>query len=150
MCFEPLPEAAAACAACGASLADCSARGYRDKLIAALKHPLADVRMRVVHALGLRRDVQAAPALVDCAMAHPVDVVQGLLIVGALARIHAQDPATGALERIAAEHPSRPVAEAARRWLAEHPSPVTARGTLIRRALPHEPGDRTRGHHEPA
>jgi hypothetical protein len=117
-CYRALAPAATACAACGASLADFSERDYGDKLIAALRHPLADVRMRAVHALGLRREARAAQALVDCALSHRLDVVQGLLIVGALARIHAHDPGTGALQRLLAEQPSRPVAEAARQVLA--------------------------------
>ena len=79
-CFAPLAQEADTCPACGARMTELSSRDYREKLVHALLHPLADVRMRAIIALGLRGEAEMAEALVECAMRHPTDVVQGLEI----------------------------------------------------------------------
>ncbi len=101
------------CPACGADLAALSTRKYREKLVAALRHPLADVRLRAVIALGLRGEEGAADELVALALRDGADVVQGREIVRALARLCAGRPHNRALEALAARHPASAVRLAA-------------------------------------
>ena len=114
-CYRLIPaeaQACPACPACGADLTALSARNYRDKLVGALNHPLDDVRLRAILALGLRGQEDAAEALVDCALRHPIDVVEGLAVVGALARL---GPAgRPALLKLAERDPAHAVRVAAR------------------------------------
>ncbi|MDD5404315.1 MAG: HEAT repeat domain-containing protein [Sulfuricella sp.] len=116
-CFAPLAQEADTCPACGARMADLSARDYREKLVHALLHPLADVRMRAIIALGLRGEPETADALVKCAMNHPTDVVQGLEIIRSLARMKETEAARTALSLLQARHPAHAVREAAGRKL---------------------------------
>ena len=110
-CFHLIPAGKTRCPACGVDFAALTARDYRAKLLAALTHPLDDVRMRVILALGLRAEPDAAEALGDCALRHPVDVVEGLAVVGSLARLG--DAGRRALLRLAESHPAHAVREAA-------------------------------------
>lgn len=121
-CFAPLAQEADTCPACGARMADLSRRDYREKLVHALRHPLADVRMRAIIALGLRGEPQTADALVKCAMRHPADVVQGLEIVNSLARMKQTGAGRTALSILQARHPAHAVREGAARVLAALPS----------------------------
>ena len=61
-CFSTMPPDGQTCPACGQGVAAASARDYRKKLTRALQHPLADVRMRAIIALGLRGEASAAIA----------------------------------------------------------------------------------------
>ena len=111
-CFRLIPAEAHACPACGADLDRLWARDYRDKLLAALAHPLAEVRMRAILALGLRGEASAAQSLVDCALRHPVDVVEGLAVVAALVRLGGAGRT--ALHTLAEVHAAQAVRAAAR------------------------------------
>jgi hypothetical protein len=73
--------------------------------------------MRAIIALGWQGEPDAASALVDCALRHPVDVVEGLEIVRSLARIEGRHPGVGALERLLELHPAHAVRAAALRAL---------------------------------
>lgn len=110
-CFRLIPAETGVCPACGADLLALSARDYRDKLHAALKHPLAEVRMRVILALGWRGEPEAAEPLATCTLRHPVDVVEGLAVVDALAQLG--EAGRAALQRLAHTHPAHAVREAA-------------------------------------
>lgn len=118
-CFALIEVHNRHCPACGLDVSSLSARDYRDKLLAALEHPLADVRLRAIIALGWRGEGDASPALAQCALRHPLDVVEGLQVVASLAGL--QDAATRepALRRLAVEHPSRMVRSAAEQCLGE-------------------------------
>ncbi|MFN3397351.1 MAG: HEAT repeat domain-containing protein [Sulfurimicrobium sp.] len=116
-CFAPLAQEADTCPACGARMADLGNRDYREKLVHALLHPLADVRMRAIIALGLRGEPETADALVKCAMNHPTDVVQGLEIIRSLARMKETEAARTALSILHTRHPAHAVREAAGRKL---------------------------------
>lgn len=116
-CFRLIPAGASHCPACGANLAALTDRDYRDKLLAALAHPLDEVRMRVILALGMRGEPDAAEALADCALRHTVDVVEGLAVVGSLARLG--DAGRHALLRLAESHPAHAVREAAQEAVAD-------------------------------
>jgi hypothetical protein len=122
-CFAPMSASDEVCAKCGAGVAEMSGRDYRQKLLHALDHPLADVRMRAVHALQLRAEPETADALAQCALKHPIDVVQGLLIVGALRPVSGSDAGRRAIERLRDTHPAHAVREAARVVLAHERAP---------------------------
>ena len=112
-CYRLIPADVHACPACGADLDALSARDYRVKLLAALHHPLDDVRMRAILALGLRGEAETAEALADCALRHPEDVVEGLAVVGALVRLGSAG--RNSLLKLAARAPAHAVRQAARR-----------------------------------
>lgn len=69
--------------------------------------------MRAIIALGLRKDITAATALVDCALCHPVDVLEGLEIVKTLQAMAGEGPAVLALAHLARKHPAHAVRQAA-------------------------------------
>jgi hypothetical protein len=110
---------AEACPHCGASLEEWRHRSYAEKLIAALHHPLADVRMRVIIALGLQRENRAEQALIECALRHPIDVVEGLEIVNSLRLIADRGSVSTPLLTLADTRPARPVRRAAREAIAK-------------------------------
>lgn len=117
-CFAKLWTDEKRCPACGADLSALTERQYRDKLLHALRHPLADVRLRAVIALGWRGEKSAARELVALALRDAADVVQGIEIVRALARLRGGWPHVHALEALAARHPASAVRRAAREALA--------------------------------
>jgi HEAT repeat protein len=101
------------CPDCGADIAALSARDYADKLIAALHQPLADVRMRVIIALGWRGEARAAQPLLELTLRHPVDVVEGLAVVESLKKLGTEGRI--ALSDLAQRHPAHAVREAAKK-----------------------------------
>lgn len=125
-CFAFLVQEAEICPACGARMADLSERDYREKLVHALRHPLADVRMRAIIALGLRGEPETADALVECALRYPTDVVAGQEIVRSLARMKNAGMRQTALATLKARHPARVVRKAAKRaWVEFSPQGET-------------------------
>jgi HEAT repeat protein len=100
-------------------MAELNGRDYREKLVHALRHPLADVRMRVIIALGRRGESETAEALVECALRYPIDVVAGQEIVCSLARLKSADVRQTALSTLEARHPASIVRKAAKRALTE-------------------------------
>lgn len=91
---------------CGADISALSERDYNEKLIHALHHPLSDIRLRAIIALGLRGDAGAARALVECALRHPSDVVEGLEIINSLRQIRSATIRRQALKELAERHPA--------------------------------------------
>jgi len=120
-CFELFDSELAHCPRCGKTVAALSYRDYQQKLAQALEHPLADVRMWAIIALGLRGEGSAAPALVDCALRRPADVVEGLETVRSLECILVGNGEVGALMHLAEAHPAHAVRLAAKRALENHP-----------------------------
>jgi len=110
-CYDLIDAAAAVCPRCGADLEALSTRDYGNKLLDALHHPLSEVRMRAVIALGWRGDPAAAAGLEQLALRHPVDVIEGLAVVDSLARLGAAGQAS--LGALAAGHPAHAVRAAA-------------------------------------
>jgi HEAT repeat protein len=90
---------------------------YADKLLAALTHPLAEVRMRAIITLGWRGAGRAAQPLLEVALSHPVDVVEGLAVVDSLAGLG--ESGRVALAELVARHPAHAVRETARERLRE-------------------------------
>ncbi|MHB1566321.1 MAG: HEAT repeat domain-containing protein [Acidiferrobacter sp.] len=112
-CFSLIPATAEICPVCGECREHFRSQGYREKLLHALEHPLDDVRMRAIIALGLRREAGTATSLADCALHHPTDVVGGREIVRALKNFGVSAEAQHALERLAREHAAHAVRVAA-------------------------------------
>ena len=113
-CFAMIDPDAPSCPVCGTDLEEWHAQGYAERLITALRHPLADIRMRAIIALGWSRESLAEQALVECALRHPKDVVEGVEIVNSLSLISDVTSRRDGLLRLACFHPVRSVAEAAR------------------------------------
>lgn len=120
-CFVPLSQEADTCPACGARMVELSERNYREKLTHALLHPLADIRMRAIIALGWRGEPETAEALVSCALRYPTDVVQGLEIINSLDQMKDAMVRQTALSTVQAHHPAHAVREGAARTLAALP-----------------------------
>jgi HEAT repeat protein len=108
------------CPACGERASALSAREYKEKLLHALFHPLADVRLRAIIALGLRAEEDAIPALVACALRHPTDLAQGLEIVSSLSRMKAGHACASALRDLADRHPATVIRRAATASIQRH------------------------------
>jgi len=121
-CFQLIPVEERTCPRCGADLAALSARDYREKLVHALLHPLADIRIRAIIALGWRGETETADALLECALQHPMDVVQGLEIINSLSRMHEMSIARTTLSILKARHPAHAIREGAARALASLPN----------------------------
>lgn len=118
-CFADISAVAEVCPACGELLAALSARDYSEKLIHALAHPLADVRMRAIIALGLRGEAKTAEPLAACALSHSTDVVEGLEVVHSLAMMADGERRRSALTLLEKRHQARAVRTAAARALAQ-------------------------------
>lgn len=117
-CFHLIPAHEQVCSQCGADLVAYSAQSYRAKLKLALLHPLADVRMRAIIALGWRAESETADDLVACALRHPSDVVEGLEIVNCLVQIGNAEVRRIALSDLQARHAAHAVREGAAAALA--------------------------------
>lgn len=120
-CYRQIPAHAGLCPHCHASLCEWEKKTYSQRLIDALGHPLADVRMRAIIALGLRGDKAAEARLVDCALQHPIDIVEGLEIVNSLRLIRDKESGDSWLQILADRHPARAVRTAAAGILRELP-----------------------------
>ncbi len=95
-------------------MVDLRERDYREALLHALHHPLAEVRMRAIIALGLRGELETADALAEFALRHPTDVVQGLEIVHSLSCVRDTATRQRTLSSLALRHPAHAVRVAAR------------------------------------
>lgn len=112
-CFSLIPAEAEICPVCGKRIANLSGQNYREKLLHALEHPLDDVRMRAIIALGLRREAGTALPLAQCALRHPSDVVEGMEVVNVLKNFDASPEGVCALKMLAADHAAHAVRMAA-------------------------------------
>jgi HEAT repeat protein len=101
-CFEIIDYADAICPRCNAQQ-NTAPGNLVLKLIRALKHPLADVRKRVVFVLGEKRAAEATNGLAEVADHDPDPYVAREAVI-ALSKIGGA-PAVAALER-AARHES--------------------------------------------
>ncbi|QKE41943.1 MAG: HEAT repeat domain-containing protein [Ferrovum myxofaciens] len=116
-CFSLIPAQAAICPLCGESATRLSELDYREKLLHALEHPLDDVRMRAIIALGLRRDTGAALPLAGCALRHPLNIDEGIAVVAALKNLRAFPDGARAMEMLAENHAAHAVRTAAQQIL---------------------------------
>lgn len=118
-CFSMIPAQAEACPVCGEHVTELSAQDYRKKLLHALEHPLDDVRMRAIIALGLRREAAVSLALAECALRHPLNVEEGIEAVNALKSFLPTPDGQRALQILARDHAAHAVRGAAQRALDE-------------------------------
>ncbi len=78
------------CPACGRDIEAWSQQTpYFDRLLWALRNPHPEVRMGAILSLQNQAREEAAIPLAELAMAYPVDVIQGLAVVQALAHLPA-------------------------------------------------------------
>jgi HEAT repeat protein len=110
-------EAVEACPACGHRPKSGDEESYEDKLLAALEHPVADVRMVAVEVLGQRRSQRAVPALCKLLADEETDFYLLRQVVKALASI-GTPAALRSLGWAARRHPSRLVRDEAGTALA--------------------------------
>ena len=80
-CWRVVPHDARWCSHCGADITSLHERDFRDKLIAALAHPIADTVIRAAVALAARRDPEASRAIETAMRRFPNEphVLAGLL-----------------------------------------------------------------------
>jgi HEAT repeat protein len=117
VCFRQIPLAVTHCPHCGAELDVLAARDFAERLIAALDHPLSEVRMRAIIALGWRSEKKAAKSLCALSLRHPVDVIEGLAVVESLAGMGMQGRV--ALKCLAQQHRAHAVRMAASHALVQ-------------------------------
>lgn len=130
-CFARIPLEVASCPACGHATGGDDRTRFPERLVHALQHPLSEVRMRAIVALGWRASEDASQALADCALRRPVDVNESLAVVTALAQLSAGPRRAAALRRLAASHAARAVRAAAVQALgADGIGTPVARGRL--------------------
>jgi hypothetical protein len=112
-CFSLIPADAETCPVCGESISRWSAHDFREKLLHALDHPSADVRMRVITILAQRHEAGTAMKLAECALRHPMSYDETIVIINALKDAEAFPDGRRALDILAQDHPSHPVRVAA-------------------------------------
>ncbi len=129
-CYARILIDAAICPHCRATLSDWQEKTYPDRLIDALGYPLSEVRMRAIIALGWRKERTAEKPLVDCALRHPIDVIEGLEIVNSLNLIRDSGSDDTALRFLSLHHAARAVRSMAAEILRELPL-WQRRGNLV-------------------
>lgn len=115
LCFSEIPVNAQICPHCGSDTVRHSGLDYATKLIGALKHPISEVRMRAIIALGWRSQTDSVPQLLALAFSHPADVVEGIAVVESLSRMGGEG--RHALTVLANQHRAHAVREAASKLL---------------------------------
>jgi HEAT repeat protein len=80
-CWRVVPAAATQCPHCHADIAQLHEREFREKLLAALSHPIADTVIRAAVALAARHDPEASRAIETAMRRFPNEphVLAGLL-----------------------------------------------------------------------
>jgi HEAT repeat protein len=80
-CWRVVPHDARRCSHCGADITNLHERDFRDKLMGALTHPIADTVIRAAVALAARHDPEASHAIETAMRRFPNEphVLAGLL-----------------------------------------------------------------------
>lgn len=120
-CYAQISLDAEICPHCHTSLRAWQERAYAGRLIEALRHPLSEVRMRAIIALGWRGERAAEGPLVDCALRHPIDVIEGLEIVNSLRLIRDSGSDDTWLRYLELHHAARAVRTSAAEILHDLP-----------------------------
>lgn len=111
-CFEDIGPDAEICKSCSINVKKWMAqKSYTERLIHALKHPIAEVRMGAIISLGKLKEVKAAVPLAQCAFTHPIDVIQGQEIIRALKQMDFENEVKQALKMLS-KHPARAIRRA--------------------------------------
>jgi magnesium transporter len=112
VCFGSIQTQARVCPGCQTDIGRWEQdHPYIERLIQALKHPSSDVRIQTIIRLGRQGDVQAAIPLAECALAHPLDVVQGREIIRSVRQLPVGRETAMAFSMLAS-HPARSIREA--------------------------------------
>jgi hypothetical protein len=108
-CFDDIGPDAEICESCRINVKEWMAqKSYTERLIHALNHPIAEVRMGAIISLGKLKEVKAAVPLAQCALEHPIDIVQGLEIIRALRQMHFTREVEQGLKMLS-KHPARAI-----------------------------------------
>lgn len=111
-CFAEIPRDTRVCPACSADLVAWEERhSFTQRLIHALGHPNPEARMAAIISLGYRGEAVAAIPLANCALAHPIDIVQALEIVASISRLPPGPERAQALALLA-NHPAQSIRSA--------------------------------------
>ncbi len=109
VCFREIGNGSKICPYCGTDIVHWEKKTtYVDKLIFGLRHPVSEVRMAAILALGLGRWVEGAIPLAKCALRWPMDRVQTDAILKSLERIDPTPQRVSALHLLLS-HPSRTI-----------------------------------------
>ncbi|MCE5388761.1 MAG: HEAT repeat domain-containing protein [Acidithiobacillus sp.] len=113
LCYAEIPMGSVVCPACGRDIEAWSQQTpYFDRLLWALRNPHPEVRMGAILSLQNQAREEAAIPLAELAVAYPVDVIQGLAVVQALAHLPAGQLRSQALGTLLL-HPAHAVRVAA-------------------------------------
>ncbi len=114
-CFAKVLSPQSPCPVCGVESADwINSHTYPRRLIQALDHPIAEVRMAAVISLGNQGDPGACGPLARCALTHPTDLELAREVTKSLAKLPfgpERDQAIALLQT----HPAKAVRDAAAR-----------------------------------
>ncbi|MGE0047323.1 MAG: HEAT repeat domain-containing protein [Acidithiobacillus sp.] len=114
LCYAEIPIGSQICPACGRDIEAWERNTpYFDRLVWALRNPHSEVRMGAILSLQNQGRAEAALPLAECALQSDVDVVQGLAVVEAIARLPNGAEKLQALSLLE-KHPAHSVREAAR------------------------------------
>ncbi|WP_414040801.1 HEAT repeat domain-containing protein [Acidithiobacillus sp. M4-SHS-6] len=109
LCYAEIPIGSVICPVCGRDIEAWERETpYYDRLIWALRNPHSEVRMGAILSLAHQGRADAAGPLADCAARYPVDVVQAMAVLDAIARLPAGKDKRGALEKLS-HHPAHAV-----------------------------------------
>ncbi len=119
LCYAEIPIGSIICPTCGQDVESWERHiPYYDRLIWALKNPHSEVRMGAVLSLQNHRRDGAAGPLAECAMNWPIDVVQGMAVVEAIAKLPDGAEKTAALRQLQ-QHEAHAIRVAAGELLAK-------------------------------
>lgn len=108
-CFDDIGPDAEICGSCSINVKEwMTQKSYTERLIHALNHPIAEVRMGAIISLGKLKEVKAAVPLAQCAFTHPIDVIQGQEIIRALEQMNFEREVEQALKMLS-KHPAKAV-----------------------------------------
>lgn len=119
-CFAEVSSHTRRCPRCGIALQGRRRGGYDERLVRALRHPVAEVRMGAIIALQKRGTISACGVLGHLALESPKDLPQSAAVVECLASMLPAPAALENLEYIATQHGARSIRRYARDLLAAY------------------------------
>ena len=119
LCYAEIPIGSIICPTCGQDVEGWERHTpYYNRLIWALKNPHSEVRMGAILSLQNHRRDGAAGPLAECAMNWPIDVVQGMAVVEAIAKLPDGAEKTAAFRQLQ-QHEAHAIRVAAGELLAK-------------------------------
>lgn len=108
-CSALLPADETICLSCCAQLHQLCRETDGALLVQVLRDSRPRVRAQAMRVIAGRHDQMAADALVACALRHPADIDEGVLVAGILATLNKGGPHRAALHYLMARHPAEDV-----------------------------------------